>query len=253
MKKRSLLSVVLLPAAAAVALTACGMSVNPTNSGLPSGSSAPTALQPATLGNGQCQASSAGSGVFAQVAVSGASCADAADVAAAAGNAKGSSYTEKGFACTPTPEGTNSPWSAAWSGTYYAYSCKDGSKQIAFNWGTDYVYGQSQTSSTTTTSTSGALQPTSVGQGECPAGPAGNGTYAQVAVLGTSCQVAANVAGAAGGSNGAAYTASGFTCNATSEGSGSAWSSAWGGTYYAYSCIDGSQQIAFNWGTDYTY
>jgi hypothetical protein len=26
-----------------------------------------------------------------------------------------------------------------------------------------------------------------------------------------------------------------------------------GGKYYAYSCADGSEQIAFNWRTDYTY
>jgi hypothetical protein len=33
-----------------------------------------------------------------------------------------------------------SPWSSAWGGTYYAYLCKDGSAQVAFNWGTDYTY-----------------------------------------------------------------------------------------------------------------
>ena len=28
---------------------------------------------------------------------------------------------------------------------------------------------------------------------------------------------------------------------------------AWSGTYYAYNCAAGAQQIAFNWGTQYTY
>jgi len=52
---------------------------------------------------------------------------------------------------------------------------------------------------------------------------------------------------------GAPYASDGCSCTATAEGPGSAWSSAWGGTYYAYSCADGSEQVAFNWGTDYTY
>ena len=45
----------------------------------------------------------------------------------------------------------------------------------------------------------------------------------------------------------------GFSCSATAEGPVSRWSLAWGGTYYAYSCADGSLEVAFDWGTDYTY
>lgn len=243
-----------------LALAACGGST-------PSGSSSPTSpagtslstLQPASLGNGECQANSAGSGVYAQVAVSeDVSCDQAGNVAEAAGNAKGSSYIEDGFTCTATAEGTTSPWAAAWSGTYYAYSCKKGSEQVAFNWGTDYVYdGQGQSTTTTTGSTSGsasgALQPTTVGNGDCGAASAGGGVYAQVAVSNTTCETASAVAEGAGTAKGAAYSSEGFTCTATAEGSGSPWASAWGSTYYAYSCVDGSQQVAFNWGTDYTY
>lgn len=48
---------------------------------------------------------------------------------------------------------------------------------------------------------------------------------------------------------GAAYHADGF---AKTEGPHTDWSGAWGGAYHAYDCVDGSEQIAFNWGTDYT-
>jgi hypothetical protein len=106
----------------------------------------------------------------------------------------------------------------------------------------------------TTAPSSGALQPAPVGSGECQAEEFSDGSvYAQIAVSDTTCDVAATVAQDADSAQGAPYTSDGFSCTATAEGPGSAWSSAWGGTYYAYSCADGSEQVAFNWGTDYTY
>jgi hypothetical protein len=106
----------------------------------------------------------------------------------------------------------------------------------------------------TTAPSSGALQPAPVGSGECQAEEFSDGSvYAQIAVSDTSCDVAATVAQDADSAQGAPYSSDGFSCTATAEGPGSAWSSAWGGTYYAYSCADGSEQVAFNWGTDYTY
>ncbi|HTX09959.1 MAG TPA: hypothetical protein VME22_15170 [Solirubrobacteraceae bacterium] len=117
----------------------------------------------------------------------------------------------------------------------------------------DNVAATEQGGSTTPPS-SGALQPAPVGSGECQAEQFSDGSvYAQIAVSNTSCDVAATVAQDADTAQGAPYTSDGFSCTATPEGPGSAWSSAWGGTYYAYSCADGSEQVAFNWGTDYTY
>ena len=98
------------------------------------------------------------------------------------------------------------------------------------------------------------LQPTIVGHGECQAVGFPDGSVAaQIAIAGTTCAVATTVLQGSDGARGAAYNADGFACAATPEGPGSPWSSAWGGTYYAYSCADGSQQVAFNWGMDYTY
>jgi len=56
-----------------------------------------------------------------------------------------------------------------------------------------------------------------------------------------------------GGAQGAAFSSAGFSCAAAPQGPGSPWATAWSGTYYAYNCAAGAQQIAFNWGTQYTY
>jgi hypothetical protein len=99
-----------------------------------------------------------------------------------------------------------------------------------------------------------ALLPTAVGQGQCQAISFSDGSVAaQIAISGTTCSTADTVLQGAVNGRGSAYSADGFACSATSEGAGSEWSSAWGGTYYAYYCVSGSQQVAFNWGTDYTY
>jgi len=61
-------------------------------------------------------------------------------VAKQAAVAQGNPYVADGFSCSATPEGPVSRWSLAWGGTYYAYSCADGSLEVAFDWGTDYTY-----------------------------------------------------------------------------------------------------------------
>jgi hypothetical protein len=67
------------------------------------------------------------------------------------------------------------------------------------------------------------------------------------------CELLESVAYGADAAKGAAYSRAGLQCTATAEGAGSAWATAWSGTYYSYSCISGRQLAAFNWGTQYTY
>jgi hypothetical protein len=64
--------------------------------------------------------------------------------------------------------------------------------------------------------------------------------------------VAEKVLAASEVARGTAYNRDGFRCAATKEGTKRPWASAWGGTYYAYDCVNGAEQVAFNWGTDYT-
>ena len=207
-------------------------------------------LAPTAVGDGQCEYQQWSDGTVAQqIAIAGATtCATADAVIAGVDSAKGAAYSDDGYTCTATREGAGSQWASAWPGTYYMYSCADGSQQVAFNW------GQYEASTGTGTSTSGPLEPTAVGDGQCDAEDFNDGSVvAQVAVSGASCSTADEVMNGADAAGGASYNLDGYTCNATAEGSGSAWASAWGGTYYAYSCADGSDQVAFNWGTDYTY
>ncbi len=108
---------------------------------------------------------------------------------------------------------------------------------------------------TQTTPSSTALQPTEVGSGDCQAKRfPDESAYAQIAYSGgASCTLAEEVGYGADGAKGAAYNKNGFSCSGTAEGAGSNWVSAWTGTYYDYTCADGAEQIAFNWGTDYAY
>jgi hypothetical protein len=97
---------------------------------------------------------------------------------------------------------------------------------------------------TTWRNTAPVVQPAPVGSGECPAKRfPDNSVYAQVAIAEVGCEVLESVAYGADAASGAA----------TAEGAGSAWANAWTGTYYAYSCISGSQLAAFNWGRQYAY
>lgn len=100
-----------------------------------------SALQPAPVGSGECQAKRfPDESVYAQVAILGLSCETFEAVAYGADAAKGSVYGRAGFTCTPTAEGAGSTWASAWTGTYYAYSCVSGSELAAFNWGAQYAY-----------------------------------------------------------------------------------------------------------------
>ncbi|MGC1908001.1 MAG: hypothetical protein WA809_00140 [Candidatus Dormiibacterota bacterium] len=74
-----------------------------------------------------------------------------------------------------------------------------------------------------------------------------------MAVRGASCLAAATVAAESQKARGAPYHVGGYTCSANTEGAGSTWASAWGGTYFQYFCADGNDQVAFNWGVGYTY
>jgi len=97
----------------------------------------------------------------------------------------------------------------------------------------------------------GQLQPSPVGDGQCSYDPWTNGAPAgQVAESNTTCTVAERVLMGSASARGAAYHADGF---AQTEGPHTDWSGTWRGAYHAYDCVDGSGQIAFNWGTDYTY
>jgi hypothetical protein len=104
--------------------------------------SSPSALAPAPVGSGQCQAAKFPDlSVFAQIAISGGTtCAVLDSVAYGSDAAKGAAYSRSGFSCTATTEGAGSKWAAAWTGTYYAYACVSGAKELAFNWGTQYAY-----------------------------------------------------------------------------------------------------------------
>jgi hypothetical protein len=245
-------------------LAACGggsgassATTAPGSSSATTGASESGTLKPTALGDGQCYAGgTTGGGVYAQVAESDTTCEVAVTVAATAGNAKGTAFSIDSFSCTAVAAGPSSPWDSAWRGTYYTYSCKDGDEQVAFNWGSDYAGVSAGQTPTATTSpvVAGTLQPATVGDAQCGAGDTSDeGTYAQVAVSGATCPQATMVAYAAGSARGGAYSVDGFSCTANPEGAGSTWASAWGGTYYAYSCKNGAAQVAFNWGTDYTY
>ena len=247
---------------AGVCLAACGSSSAPpsssqstttttsstttTTTGSPGGT-----LQPAALGEGQCQASSLADGSsYGQVAVTGGtSCTTAAAVAAGARPAAGTSYTASGFSCTPTVQGPTTEWTSSWGGTYYSYSCVDGTSQVAFNWGQIYTYGQTVGAATTT-----ALQPAALGAGQCQAAKLPDGsTYAQIAVSNAACAAVAYVAKGAVIAAGTDFTSNGYGCTATPEGAGSPWAAAWSGTYTAYRCTFGTQQLAFTWGKHYVY
>ncbi len=205
-------------------------------------------LQPTEVGGTQCDSGENA----AQIAISGgASCTTAEAIIQDATEANGANYKSNGYSCVGTKQGSNTQWSSYWSGTFYSYSCADGRDQVAFNWqpaSADNSGGTSDSSPSTSTPTAtvtiggpGALQPTLPGAGQCGAST----NYAQIAISGgATCTTAEEVVAAANGSN---FSSNGYTCSVTKEGSGNQWSSYWSGTFYAYTCADGSSQIAFNW------
>ncbi|HEV2360346.1 MAG TPA: HD-GYP domain-containing protein [Acidimicrobiales bacterium] len=105
-----------------------------------------------------------------------------------------------------------------------------------------------------TAAVSSGLQPTTVGLGQCQAmGFSDKSVAAQIAVRGATCSQVADLARNADVSQGRSFASGGYHCSPTAEGPGSQWSSAWGGHYDAYLCVDGTVEAAFNWGFDYTY
>ena len=218
----------------------------------PSMAGASTHLQPPPVGSGQCAPARFPDGsIYAEVGVADASCTQAALAAAGADKAAGKSYHASGFSCSSKSEGPGSEWVSAWGGTYYAYSCQDGLEQVAFNWGRDYTYATITNPADTTT---GHLNPAPLGSGQCQAGVLkGGSVYAQIAVQDATCAQVTNAAAGAVKAKGKTYEDDGFKCTATREGTGSAWAAAWDGTYYSYSCKDGAQLVAFNWGKHYAY
>ncbi|MGO9658604.1 MAG: hypothetical protein ACLP7F_09655 [Acidimicrobiales bacterium] len=244
------------------------------------------ALRPSPLGDGQCTYQEfVDQSYQAQIAVYGANCTQADAVGIGAYKAKGRAYSADGFACQAAAEGAGSERASAWTGTYYAYDCKDGTVQLAFNWGPRYGYSGSGGSATGGSSGGGSsgggsgsgvgvvtsgggggspssgtdhygpdhkLLPSPLGEGQCEYQEFIGGSYqAQIAVYGANCTQADAVGISAYKAKGTAYSADGFACQATVEGAGSEWASAWTGNYYAYDCKDGTVQVAFNCGPHY--
>ena len=92
------------------------------------------------------------------------------------------------------------------------------------------------------TTASGKLLPAPIGDGICTAGSVSDGVYAQVAILNPSCSTVVTTAAPAGVDRGAPYSTDGLPCTATAESaSSSPWDSGWNSTYYAYTCVGGSE------------
>ena len=98
-------------------------------------------LLPSPLGDGQCEYQEFVDHSYqAQIAVYQANCTQADEVGIGAYRARGKAFSADGFTCKATAEGAGSQWASAWTGTYYAYDCKSGAVQVAFNWGPTYAY-----------------------------------------------------------------------------------------------------------------
>jgi uncharacterized protein YjbI with pentapeptide repeats len=98
------------------------------------------------------------------------------------------------------------------------------------------------------------LLPSPLGEGQCEYQEFSDGSYqSQIAVYKANCNEADGTGLGAPGATGRAYNADGFRCTATPEGAGSEWASAWTGSYYAYDCTAGADQVAFNWGPHYAF
>jgi hypothetical protein len=233
-------------------------------------------LLPTPLGSGQCQYQEfIDSSYQAQIAVFEANCTEADAVGIGAFQARGAAYHSDGFACTASAAGAGSEWASTWVGTYYVYDCQASAVQVAFNWGPHY--GSSGPSSGSGSSSGGggviagggggtanggtdyfgpghSLLPAPLGDGQCTYQEFSDKSYqAQIAVDGANCTQADTVGIGADKAKGAAYSADGFSCKGAREGAGSEWAKAWTGTYYAYDCKAGAEQVAFNWGADYSY
>jgi hypothetical protein len=95
-------------------------------------------LEPTDVGKTQCTASLSNAGNYAQVALSGGStCGDVNTILNSTAISNGSSFIANNYKCTLIKNGTGlkyaTDWQSYWHGTFYSYTCSNGSKQIAFN------------------------------------------------------------------------------------------------------------------------
>jgi hypothetical protein len=95
---------------------------------------------------------------------------------------------------------------------------------------------------------SGKLEPSVVGGTQCDIPTLSDGsTTGQAAITGgATCDEAEVNIQSATGKNGGNYTANGYTCTSTKQGSGTQWSDYWNNNFYSYNCTSGSKQTAFN-------
>lgn len=94
----------------------------------------------------------------------------------------------------------------------------------------------------------GKLEPSVVGGTQCSIPKLSDGSVTgQVAITGgaTCDEAEANIQSATG-KNGGNYTANGYSCTSTKQGSGTQWSDYWSNNFYSYNCSAGSKQTAFN-------
>ena len=97
--------------------------------GFPVGPLLPTVVQ-----GGECQAAQFKDGsVYAQIAIFNATCTQVPSVTAGADKAQGKQYSAAGFACASVAHPAGGTY---WKSPFFSYHCQDGSKQVAFNWGT---------------------------------------------------------------------------------------------------------------------
>jgi hypothetical protein len=93
----------------------------------------------------------------------------------------------------------------------------------------------------------GPLLPTAVDGGKCQAARfADKSVYAQIAVARATCAQVPTVAAGADRARGSSYSAAGFACVALAHHPTNGY---WISDYVSYSCRNGDEQIAFNWGT----
>ena len=113
----------------------------PSTSGTPTFSAVGHHLLPTAVNQGMCQYVGFSDGSYAAESRWSARHARSRDRWPAAPTVQIMAYASGSFACKATTEGAGSPWTAAWIGTYYAYTCAGGSAQAAFNWGRHYNLG----------------------------------------------------------------------------------------------------------------
>lgn len=119
-----------------------------------------------------------------------------------------------------------------------------------------YGFNDNSSSSSSTPSnnfgSNGKLEPSVVGGTQCDIPTLSDGSTTGQAALtgGATCDDSdANIQGATGKAGGN-YTANGFTCTSTKQGSNTQWSSYWDDNFYSYNCTSGSKQTAFNLQTE---